>query len=82
MTKHAALRGRYEILDEAFLREKSHRDDPRKTFYIAMLANRTYEGYLAEVGHKFVEVEGYKAGPISGRMEILYCRKRGWIADA
>jgi hypothetical protein len=82
MITRTDLRGRYQVLNEAFLREKSHRDDPRKPFYIAMLANRTYEGYLAEVGHKFVEVKGYKANPISGRMEILYCRRRGWIADA
>jgi hypothetical protein len=34
------------------------------------------------VGQKLVEVEGYKANPISGRMEILYARKSGWIADA
>jgi hypothetical protein len=82
MTTRTNLRGRYQILNEALLREKSHRDDPRKPFYIAMLANRTYEGYLAAVGHKFVEVEGFKANPISGRREILYCRRNGWIADA
>jgi len=69
------------VLNEAFLREKSHRDDPRKVFYVAMLDHRTYGGYLAEVGQKLVAVEGYKANPISGRMEILYCRRSGWIAD-
>jgi hypothetical protein len=69
-------------LNEAFLREKANRDDPRRPFYVAMLANQTYEGYLAEVGSNEVTVESYKAGPISGRMEILYARRSGWIADA
>ena len=65
-----------------FLREKANRHDPRRPFYVAMLANRTYEGYLAEVGGKEVMVEGYKQNPITGRMEILYARRSGWIADA
>ena len=80
MTTRTDLRGRYRILNEAFLREKANRDDPRRPFYVAMLANRTYEGYLAEVGAKQVIVESYKQSPITGRMEILYARRRGWIA--
>jgi hypothetical protein len=75
------LSGRYRILNEAFLREKANRDDPRRPFYVAMLGNRTYEGYLAEVGGKEVMVEGYKQNPITGRMEILYARRSGWVAD-
>jgi hypothetical protein len=82
MSERTKLSGRYKILNEALLREKSCRDDPRKPFYNAMLRNQTYEGYLAEVRGKLVEVDGYKANPISGRMEILYCRRSGWIADA
>jgi hypothetical protein len=54
----------------------------RAVLYISMLANQTYEGYLAEVGQKEVMVKGYKQNPITGRMEILYCRRSGWIADA
>ncbi|HLY56432.1 MAG TPA: hypothetical protein VKS60_12800 [Stellaceae bacterium] len=82
MTTRTLLSGRYEIVNEALFREKANRDDPRRPFYAAMLANRAYEAYLAEVGHKAVEVPGYKANPITGRMEILYCRRNGWIADA
>jgi hypothetical protein len=82
MRTHVKLTGRYRVMNEAFLREKANRDDPRRPFYISMLANQTYEGYLAEVGQKEVMVKGYKQNPITGRMEILYCRRSGWIADA
>jgi hypothetical protein len=82
MTERTHLRGRYLILNEAFLRKKANRDDPRRPFYVAMLANRIYDGYLAEVGSKEVMVDGYKQNPVTGRMEILYARRRGWIADA
>ena len=83
MTTQTELTGRYRILNEAFLREKANRDDPRRPFYVAMLANKTYEGYLAEVGQKEVMVEGFKQNPITGRMEIiLYARRSKWIADA
>lgn len=82
MITRTDLRGPYRILNEAFLREKANRDDPRRQFYVAMLANRTYEGYLAEVGDKEVMVKGYKQNPITGRMEILYARRSGWITDA
>ena len=46
-----------------------------------MLASGSYEAYLAAVGQKLVEVNGYKQNPISGRMEILYARRSGWIED-
>jgi hypothetical protein len=82
MTTRTILTGRYRLLNKAFLQEKANRDDPRRPFYAAILANETYEAYLAEVGQKEVLVEGYKTGPISGRMEILYCRRKHWIADA
>jgi hypothetical protein len=59
------------------LREKSHRDDPRKPFYVAMRANRTHEGYFGRSGRMLVEVLGYKQNRISGRMEILYCHRKG-----
>ena len=81
MTTRTNLTGRYRVLNEAFLREKANRDDPRRPFYVAMLANKTYDGYLAEVGQKEVMVEGYKQNPITGRMEILYARRHKWVAD-
>jgi len=82
MTTRTVLTGRYRLLNRALLQEKANRDDPRRAFYSAMLANETYEAYLAEVGQKEVSVESYKTGRINGRMEILYCRRRHWIADA
>jgi len=82
MNEQTHLSGRYRIVNEAFLREKANRDDPRKVFYIAMLANSSYGAYLAAVGSQAVEVNGYKQNPISGRMEILYARRKGWIRDA
>ena len=75
------LHGAYRVLNPDILREKANRNDPRRDFYRAMLLCLTYEGYLAEVGRKTVEVESYTSGPISGRMEILYARRSGWIAD-
>ncbi len=73
MAKRTNLSGRYKILNTWLLREKAERrDDPRHVFYLSMRANNTYEGYLAEVGRREIVVKGYKANPISGRMEILY----------
>jgi len=69
------------LVNEALLREKANRDDPRRGFYETMLASGSYEAYLAAVGQKLVEVNGYKQNPISGRMEILYARRSGWIED-
>lgn len=82
MRTRTTLTGRYERVNEAFLREKANRNDPRRIFYVAMLNCDTYEGYLAQVGQKLVEVSGFKDNPISGRREILYCRRNGWIQDA
>lgn len=82
MGKAINLQGRYRILDEAYLRERSNRkDDPRHVFYEAMLSNNNYAGYLASVGQKEVTVQSYKDGPISGRMEILYARRNKKIGD-
>lgn len=68
------LTGRYRVLNEASLREKAKRTfDPRHLFYGAMLSNETYEDYLSAVGDN--------RGPFSGRTEILYARRNGWIAD-
>jgi hypothetical protein len=75
------LRGRYLIVDEAFLREKANRADPRNIFYRAMLERRTYEGYEDAVRGIAVTVPTYRMGPVNGRMEILYARRKGWIED-
>jgi hypothetical protein len=75
------LTGSYRILNRDFLEEKSQRlNDPRHHFYRSLLTHRTYEGYLADVGSKVVRVPTYD-GDITGRMEILYCRRSQWIAD-
>ena len=77
------LRGRYRILDKAFLLEKANRrDDPRHVFYHAILSNNSYEDYLSKVGAISVNVDTHPSGPITGRMEILYARRSGWISDA
>jgi hypothetical protein len=81
MTTRKSLTGSYRLKNEAFLREKAERDDPRAPFYAAMLKNRTYETYLADIGDTKIDLEGYKANPISGRMEILYARRNHWIED-
>lgn len=77
------IRGRYGVLNDTFLREKAGRvNDPRHKFYEATLSSKTYEEYLAQVGQLEVSVPTYKTGSINGRMEILYARRSGWIADA
>lgn len=68
--------------NEAFLRQRASRlDDPRHVFYMAMLGNDTHEAYEAAVGRVQVFIPDYKKGPISGRMEMLYARRNGWIVD-
>jgi hypothetical protein len=82
MRTRTDISGRYRIVNEALLREKASREDKRHIFYSAMFASQTYEEYLSKVGQEEVCVASYKSGPINGRMEILYCRRRGWIVDA
>jgi hypothetical protein len=83
MPERTKLTGGYTIVNRALLGEKLKLDDdPRLPFYRAILAHTHYEAYLGEVGDLKVEVEGYKANPISGRMEILYYRRNGWIEDS
>ena len=68
--------------NETFLRQRaSRRDDPRHVFYVAMLSNDTDEVYEATVGSMQVIIPGYKKGSISGRMEMLYARRSGWVVD-
>ncbi len=76
------LIGRYTRSNEAFLRQRAERrDDPRHVFYVAMLANDTYEAYEAEVEGIQVVVPKRHKGPINGHMEMLYARRIGWIVD-
>jgi hypothetical protein len=73
--------GSYILVNDALLREKAFRDDPRKVFYQAILANDTYEGYENAVRGIKVSVPTFKTKPIDGHMEIMYARRMGWIED-
>jgi hypothetical protein len=76
------LRGRFGRKDLTHLKKRQgETSDPRHVFYKAMLEHHTYEKYLADVGDLKVDVPTFKAGPISGRGEILYTRRNGWIFD-
>jgi hypothetical protein len=82
MADRTILNGKFLIVNDAFLREKANRDDPRNVFYKAMLEHRTYETYEDAVRGIAVSVPSFRTGPIDGRMEILYARRKGWIEDA
>jgi hypothetical protein len=81
MARGRPLVGRYKIVATDFMQEKAGRDDPRNVFYQALLTSGTYEAYLAKVGETWVDVASHPSGPISGRMEVRYCRDSGWIED-
>ena len=74
MRRRTNISGRYRVVNEAFLRhERPDAFGHRNRFYEAMLSYVTYEAFLAAVGDN--------RGPFSGRGEILYARRCGWIAD-
>jgi hypothetical protein len=76
------LRGRFSRKNTTHLSKRAGEiHDPRHVFYKAMLEHHTYEKYLEQVGELKVDVPTFKAGPISGRDEILYARRSGWIVD-
>jgi hypothetical protein len=75
------ISGRYVRSNIEFLERQAKRNDPRCVFYAAMLRHNTYEAYLADVGQVAVEIPNKVVNPITGRMEILYARRNGWIAD-
>lgn len=81
MTNLKLLTGRFQCLNDAVLRDKANRDDPRAPFYAAMLAADTYEAYYRLAGSSSVEVASYRACPITPHMEIMYARRNGWIKD-
>ena len=73
--------GSFQRLDEAMLREKAGYDDPRASFYKAMLSASTYEEYYRLAGDEPVYPKTYN-GPVTAHMEIRYARnERCWIAD-
>lgn len=76
------LTGRYSRINEVFLRVRAGRHaDSRHVFYVAMLANDTYEAYEAAIQDIEVSAPTYRTGPINGHMEMLYARRNGWIVD-
>jgi hypothetical protein len=76
------LTGPYRILNQSHLERRARKTaDPRYVFYVCLLRNASYDGYLAEMGARLVDVPGFKNSPVSGRTEILYCRRSGWIED-
>ena len=78
---HTRLTGRYSRRNETFLQEKAARGNEVSDFYRAMLQHNTYEAYLADVGQRLVDRPGMVVSPTSGRDEILYARRHGWIVD-
>ena len=56
--------------------------DPRHQFYKAMSDYDNYTSYEAAVGETAVSIPGLVMDPITGRDEILYARRRGWVRDA
>lgn len=82
MSYRTSLSGRFRRKNIAHLSKRAEETgDARHVFYEAMLEHDTYEKYLGQVGELKVIVPTFKAGPISGRGEILYARQRGWIVD-
>jgi hypothetical protein len=81
MPDRILLAGEFRRRNDHLRKRAGQIHDPRHGFYEAMLKHHTYEGYLAAVGELKVDVPTFKAGPISGRREILYARQNGWIVD-
>ena len=74
------LTGTYEIVNGAFLTERSHRQsDLRLEYYEAILTSKTFEHYYAKVGGLVVKptTTSYK---VNADMEVKYMLRRGWIA--
>src|SRR5690242_15609477 len=70
--------GPFRLTDDAFLRQKANRRNPRARFYAAMLAADTFEQYFFLAGDNAVQPETYKR-PITPQTEIGYAIERGWI---
>jgi len=83
MANRTTLVGKFVIARRAALDARIAKlsADPRLQFYTAMLSTDDYEAYEAAVGDIAVEIPGLAMSPITGRDEILYARRRGWIKD-
>lgn len=79
------LSGQFRIADrEGFEKRLARLEsvrDPRACFYRAMKATGDYEQYELLVGPLKATPVTRKDGPFTGRAEIEYARKTGWIAD-
>jgi len=85
MSDRVDLSGRFTKVRVVHLKKRASNPlDPRFIFYQGMLDYDTYEAYLTAVGGKRVypPTFGNGAVPISGRAEILFVRRMGWIVDA
>ena len=83
-TAMTAHHGPYIRLNEAILREKAGRtDDPRHTFYEAMLTSNSYEGYYRKVDGLKVRPATFRSRPVTARMEMNYARTQmEWVIDS
>ena len=79
----SAHHGPYIRLNEAIIREKAGRiDDPRHTFYQAMLTSDSYEEYYRKVDGLKVRPTTYSSRPVTARMEMNYARTQmRWVSD-
>jgi len=74
--------GPYRIVKDSDMRRRAiQKEDPRHIFYETMLSSGTYDNYLRRVGNMVVQ-PATTSYPVSGSMEICYCLKKQWIADA
>jgi hypothetical protein len=81
--ERTTLHGRFQRLNEALQRDKaSRKSDPRCVFYEAMLKHCSYETYLVSTHGIRAFTGNRKADHTTGREEILYARRKGWITDA
>ena len=73
------LSGKYDKVNIAFLKERSHRaTDPRHKFYKAILTSDTFEQYYENVGDIVVKPET-TSYEVNADMEVKYVLRRGWI---
>lgn len=73
------LRGPYEKVNLAFMRERAGRcDDPRHAFYIAILSCDSFDSYYSAAGEDCVQpsTTSYK---VNADMEIKYALKNRWL---
>ena len=85
MATQNVLTGPYVRINDYQIRRRADLlTDPRNIFYKAMLFNKTYEAYYAEVGNKEVLVESWHPPKLmDGYVEIWYAaRNRHWLKSA